>query len=53
MDWDECTIGTVARDGTRSEGKSDFAIKFNALVEADRNTGYLCTVKRAIDSKER
>ena len=46
VDWEECTFGTVYRDGSHSEGKSDFAIKFECLVEANKNTGYLCTVKR-------
>lgn len=31
------------------ESKGDFAIKLEYFVEADNNTGYICTVKRFID----
>ena len=41
------------RDGQRSESKGDFAIKLDALIEANEKTGYLATVKRAIDCEER
>ena len=47
-------MGTIhGRDGQRSESKGDFAIKLDALIEANEKTGYLATVKRAIDCEER
>ena len=47
-------MGTIAgKDGQWSESKGDFAIKLDALIEADEKTGYLATVKRAIDCEER
>ena len=45
------TFGIMHRDGSY-EPKSDFSLKLDMLVEAEENTGYLCTVKRAIDKKE-
>lgn len=53
MDWDSPTIGVVnLRDGSKS-GKGDFAIKLDMLIEAGKKTGYVATVKRAIDCMER
>ena len=46
------SFGIMHRDGSY-EPRSDFSIRLDMLVEAEENTGYLCTVKRAIDKKER
>ena len=43
----------VSKDGKKGPGKSDFAIKLDMLIEAKQNTGYLATVKRAIDGEQR
>ena len=51
--WDDPAIGTTLRGGGRSSTKGDFAIKLDKLVEAGKKTGYICTVKRAIDCVER
>lgn len=53
VEWDSPSIGTIHRDGSRSESKGDFAIKLETLIEADSKTGYMATVKRAVDSEER
>ncbi len=41
----------MLKDGTRSVRKGDFAIGLHSLVEGGSNTGYLATVKRAVDGK--
>ena len=46
-------MGTLGRDGIRSESKGDLAIKLDVLIEADSKTGFMATVKRAIDGEER
>ena len=43
-----CSIGTVTKNGVKSEPKGDFAISLEALVEAGINTGFLA---RAVDGK--
>ena len=53
VDWDFPSVGIVGHDGHRSESKGDFAIRLDALIEANEKTGYLATVKRAIDDEER
>lgn len=53
MDWDCPVVGTLSRDGTKSESKGDFAIKLDMLIEAGAKTGYVATVKRAIDGVDR
>ena len=50
--WGSPSVGTVLRD-VRSESKGDFAIKLETLIEADTKTGYMATVKRAVDGEER
>lgn len=52
VDWDSPTIGVHLRDGSKSS-KGDFAIKLDMLIEAGKKTGYVATVKRAIDCVER
>ena len=51
MDWDPPAVGTVTKNGVKSEPKGDFAISLEALVEAGINTGFLAMVKRAVDGK--
>ena len=46
-------MGVLQRDGSKSEAKGDFAIRLDMMVEAGSNTGYVATVKRAIDLHER
>lgn len=53
VDWEAASVGTCGRDGVRSESKGDFAIRLDALIEADSKTGFMATVKRAIDGEER
>lgn len=54
VNWENPAIGTVnLRDGSKSDAKGDFAIKFDKLIEAGKKTGYIATVKRAIDCIER
>ena len=53
IDWDAPSVGVINRDGSFSESKGDFAIKLQTLVEADAKTGYISTVKRAVDKEER
>jgi hypothetical protein len=51
VDWDK---PCVSKDGTkRSTPKSDFAIKLDMFIEAHSKTGYVATVKRAIDCVQR
>ena len=42
MDWNHPSIGCVGKDGKKGSSKSD-----------QQNTGYLATVKRAIDGEQR
>ncbi len=53
MDWVCPSIGVLNRDGNKSDSKGDFAIKLEMLIEAGSKTGYMATVKRAIDGAER
>lgn len=53
VNWDHPSVGLVARDRKRSAGKGDFAMKLDMLIEAGSKTGYLATVKRAIDGMQR
>ena len=53
MDWSPPCIGVLNKDGSRSDQKGDFAIRLDTLVQADANTGYLATVKRGVDERER
>ena len=53
MNWEHPSIGINLRDGSQSSSKGDFAIKLDSLIEAGRKTGYLATVRRAIDCVER
>lgn len=53
VDWMSPSIGCVGKDGKRSPSKSDFAIKLDMMIEAQSNTGYVATVKRAIDREQR
>ena len=53
IEWSSPSIGTIHRDGSLSESKGDFAIKLQMLIEADSKTGYIATVKRAVDGEER
>lgn len=53
IDWENASIATLRKDGSRSASKGDFAIKLTALVEAGSNTGYLALVKRRIDMVEK
>lgn len=53
MDWNPPCIGVLNRDGSKSDQMGDFAIQLDTLVLADANTGYLATVKRGIDERER
>ena len=46
-------MGIVGKDGAHSESKGDFAIKLEALIEAGSKTGYLATIKQAIDEEQR
>ena len=43
----------MGKDGKRGPSKSDFSIKLDMMIEAQQNTGYLATVKRAIDGEQR
>ena len=53
IDWENASLSTVKKDGSRSTSKGDFAIKLTASVEAGSNTGYLAIVKRRIDMVEK
>lgn len=53
VDWSKSQLGVLNKDGTKSESKGDFAIQLEMLVEAGTKTGYIATVKRAIDGDER
>ena len=53
IDWSPPCIGIVNRDGSKSDQKGDFDIRLDTLVQANAYTGYLATVKRAIDESER
>lgn len=53
IDWNHPSIGCVGKDHSKGPTKSDFAIKLDMMVEAEQNTGYLATVKRAIDGEQR
>lgn len=53
VDWDDPSVGLVTRDGKKSESKGDFAIRLDMLIEAGTKTGYVATVKRAIDRMQR
>ena len=50
VNWENATIHTVAKDGSTSKAKSDFAIRLTSLVEAGSNTGYTADVKRKFDN---
>ena len=52
VDNDPPAIGTVYKNGTRSEPRGDFSIELQSLVEAAGNIGYLATVTRAVDKKK-
>ena len=53
IDWENASISTVRKDGSRSASKGDFAIKLTTLVEAGSNTGYPALIKRRIDLVEK
>ena len=53
IDWENASISTVRKDGSKSTSKADFAIKLTYLVEAGSNTGYLAFVNRRIDPVEK
>ena len=53
VEWASPSVGTIHRDGSYSGSKGDFAINLESLIEADSKTGYMATIKRAVDSEER